>query len=144
MRKKTRTAAAVAATFILAAAALPALNVGYGTTVPAEGKHTMYFFRADSTCGIVDVRRGEEPFYLKSALKGESVLLDDPAKAEKLREKFGAAFVFGEKVSGVENEYYFSSLIPAYITVNGKKINFHVAKRDGAVTVGIPFIFGSY
>ncbi|MBO7214209.1 MAG: hypothetical protein J6V66_01795 [Clostridia bacterium] len=45
---------------------------------------------------------------------------------------------------GVLNEYYYSKKISRVEVISGKKVNFHVAKTHGKVTVGVPLIYYGY
>lgn len=44
----------------------------------------------------------------------------------------------------VENYYFFSEKLPKCETINGKKVNMHVAVSNGKVTVGSPIIYYGY
>ena len=44
----------------------------------------------------------------------------------------------------VENYYYYSSTLPNFVNVNGKKVNVHVAVTKDNITVGYPIIYYGY
>ncbi len=52
--------------------------------------------------------------------------------------------VYSNDIGGIENAYYYSSKISKKEVVGGKRVNFHVAKSNGKITVGIPFIYYGY
>lgn len=130
--------------FILTSALLLiCANVRAGTTIPIEGKHTMYFLSSSSNCVISTLSDDDLPVYFKSALKGESVTFKSGEEEDFLK-RFNVAEVFTEKIGSVSNKYYYSAKIPFYKLINGQKVNIHVSRCGDLATIGIPFIFGSY
>ena len=123
-----------------------AVSLHTGSYIPFSGKHTVYLYSPSSNCEIVELEFGKENSFicLKSFFKGESVVLDDREDKSEIIDYYRACPVFFETVDEIENEYYYSEKISAYITVNGKKVNVHISETDGKIAVGIPFIFGSY
>ena len=130
---------------MISVAALFATDIRSGTKINIEGKHTLYFYSCSSNCSIVDVDEDSEyPIvYLKSSLKGESVVTEKRFAEKYLNEK-KATKVFSENLADITNEYYYSPLIPVYKLINGQKVNVHVSEKKGVTTVGVPLIFGSY
>ena len=122
------------------------VNLSSGASVSLEGKHAFYFYSSSSGCQIVELseEKAKEFVYFKPLLKGESVTLYSPRDKDKFLAKCCAKEVFEESVSGVVNRYYYSPKISRFTTVNGEKVNLHISDSNGIITVGIPFIFGSY
>ena len=59
---------------------------------------------------------------------------------EKLNAKITHYFYDGE----VENYYFFTEKLPKIEVIAGKKVNLHVAKSKGDITVGSPIIYYGY
>lgn len=74
---------------------------------------------------------------------GESVVYTDKSVRE-LEERYRAVLLFEETCGGVINRYYYSPYFTTAITVDGIKINLHIAQREGSVCIGTPIIFGGY
>ena len=131
--------------FALAFSALAARNLSDEFTVDVSGRHTLYLYKSNSSCAIVDVASDQRPLYKKSALKGESVFVENAEDARRYAKDVGAIPVFSEKTDDAEIFCMYSPLIPYHVTVNGEKVNVHLAvKKDGGAVIGVPFIFGSY
>lgn len=65
-------------------------------------------------------------------------------KLAKLLDKYGCEKVHEYSADGVQNVYYYSKKISKIEVVSNKKVNFHVAKANGKITVGVPFIYYGY
>ena len=131
---------------IFSIAATLCVNLRAGASIPVKGKRAFYFASASSNCRIVELceEKAKDFIYFKPALKGESVTLFSPQDKEAILKKYSAKEVFSEKTGDIVNRYYFSPKISSYIEVNGEKANLHISESNGVITVGIPFIFGSY
>ena len=113
-----------------------------GSDIPLEGEKTLYLYSASSNCLILTGQTLRP--YFKSALKGESVVLSDPSSVGGFLEGILAELVFEERVGSTVCEYYYSPQISVYKSINGQKVNIHIAKNPEKTVVGIPLIFGSY
>lgn len=131
-----------AALFFLAIAIYSGMNAGYGSSLKVDGYDRKgYFISPTSNCLIVDL--SENTVYPKRLLKGESVCVS-PSVAENFLKEVNASLIFTETIEDCVCDYYYSGQIPLYTSVNGRKINAHIARRGERITLGVPFIFGSY
>ncbi|MBQ3235043.1 MAG: hypothetical protein IJA97_02670 [Clostridia bacterium] len=66
------------------------------------------------------------------------------SELESLISRYRASMICSDTVDGVECFYYYSPSISKIEVVRGKKVNVHVVKANGKITVGIPFIYYGY
>ncbi len=52
--------------------------------------------------------------------------------------------VYNESINGIKNYYLYTAKLPKKQIVKGKKVNIHLAINGDKVTIGYPFIYGSY
>ncbi len=128
---------------LTSAAIVAATNVGVGYTLNIEGRHTMYFGSTSSDCKIVD-DVDEGAIYFKNRLAGESVKVYGNFDEKSFLSKMHARLVFEEIGENFRCGYYYSPKIRGYKSINGKKVNLHIAVTESGTTVGTPIIFGSY
>ena len=112
----------------------------------ADGDYNLYFGTSSSQCRILSVDKGEyaRGFYDRAGVKGISVNNVDGDFIKSEIEKLNAQLVFTEIVGGVVVKYYYSTKIPAYKRVNGKKVNLQTAESKDNYTIGSPLIFGGF
>jgi|GEM_PF-1812151 len=107
---------------------------------------TLYLDSASSNCERITVSYEQ---YLNEYLSsgrvfGVCVERVDENFAIDIVERLSARPVFEEKLSGTVTKYYYSTKIPFYKRVNGKKVNLQVAESFGNFTVASPLIFGGF
>ena len=52
--------------------------------------------------------------------------------------------VYIEEICGITNYYLYTDKLPKKQVLKGKKVNLHLAVKGDSVTLGYPFIYGSY
>ena len=52
--------------------------------------------------------------------------------------------VYREEINGIKNYYLYTDKLLKKQLVKGEKVNIHVAVKGDRVTLGYPFIYGSY
>lgn len=130
------------AILFLSVAIYSGINIGVGSDLGVDGYDRKgYFLSPNSNCLIVDL--SENTIYPKRLLKGESVCLS-LSEANSFLASKNADLQFCEVIGECVCEYYYCDKIPVYITVNEYRVNAHIAKRGEEITLGVPFIFGSY
>lgn len=122
-----------------------------------------WFFRASNAVQLSELI-GQRVFYLSSSssntliknqlrpldvfrVKGESVrftAVNGQETAEQIIERYRASIRFCESVCGTVSYYCYSPRLQGGLTVNGVKVNLHVAVKDGDCVVGSPMIFGGF
>ena len=121
-------------------------STGVGTSFSGEGLHTFYF-SDKSSCAVaasMPEDEAERAIYVKSDKKGESAVFYSAEKVKRLLLSLGCEKIFSEKGEDFDCDYYYSPEVPTFCTVNGLRVNVHVAKAKDRIVVGIPFIFGGY
>ncbi len=108
-----------------------------------DGKVTLYLLSASSNCQILEVDKNDVKNY-KDQIKGLSLVGLDSSFVEDKIERFDLEKVFEEVGENFSSVYYYSPKIPAYKLINGQKVNFHVAKINDELRIGVPLIFGSF
>ncbi len=118
-----------------------------------KGERTFYLLSNSSNAKIVSFS-DEERIKAQTLqnIKGQSVFFDysyiDEREClqtvEREIEKYGARLIFKEEGAWGVNEYYYSPKLFNFVIIEGKKVNFHVAKNDKGITVGYPLIFSGY
>lgn len=92
------------------------------------------------------------PIIKTFGLKGESTFIakaqgDYDFKVNELKivlSELNAQLKVKEKGEFFNSEYYYSPKISVYSTINGTKVNIHVAYVSNGIRVGCPMIFSSY
>ena len=87
--------------------------------------------------------KGEIPLDKIFLIDGASIKIDSYNMEEKLNllnAKMIHYFTDGE----VENYYFFSEKVHNFEIINGKKVNIHLAVKQGEVVVGSPVIYYGY
>ena len=112
----------------------------------ADGDYNIYVGTASSQCAILSVGKEEyeSGLYDRAGVTGISVNNVDGDYVKSEIDKLNARLVHTEIVGGVVVKYYYSTKIPAYKRVNGKKVNLQTAERSDNFTIGTPLIFGGY
>lgn len=108
---------------------------------------------------------GERTFYLNSAssqsliktelilsdltrIRGESVAFLHEQNAEELAkeifDRYGAKILFTESAGGVTSYYGYAAGLGEPISLQGQRINLHVAVSKERCAVGTPIIFGGF
>ena len=64
--------------------------------------------------------------------------------AFKFVNKLNCTQVCSQEVDGISIYYFYTDKLPKKQIVNDKKINIHLAVKGDVVTLGYPFIYGSY
>ena len=59
-------------------------------------------------------------------------------------EKLDAKVVHSSNVCGIENIYYYSTIIAKYEMVGNSRVNIHIAKSSKGIQVGVPLIYYGY
>ena len=121
-------------------------TVDSGGTLKGEGLHSFYLYSNSSSAKIKTLKESNAKnfFYFKNNLKGESVEFFSQEKVDDLLKNLNAVFVFSEEGELFNCAYYYSDEIDEHVTLNGYKINVHVAKTKTSIIVGTPMIFGSF
>lgn len=111
------------------------------------GTYTFYLYSSSSNAKIISVSAVEAraTFEKITDVCGESLFIPGkaPFAAEQIK-RLKARLLFTENVDGIFSEYYYSNKIPRYKSINGYKVNLHVAYSASGTTIGSPIIFGSY
>ena len=110
-----------------------------------EGERAFYLDSASSQ-GLM---QGEISFLDFPRLRGESVRfpLETKTADETLRnivEKYAATVLFTEEIDGTVSYYCYTAQWSDCVTVQGKKVNLHVALSTKQCVVGAPIIFGGF
>ncbi len=64
--------------------------------------------------------------------------------ATKFIKRLNCTQVYSQEINGITNYYFYTDKLPKKQVVKGEKINIHLAVKGGVVTLGYPFIYGSY
>lgn len=64
--------------------------------------------------------------------------------ASNIINPLNATIVKTEKIDGIINYYYYSKNLARTVTVDGKRVNLHVAVTSSLITVGYPLIYHAY
>ena len=110
------------------------LNIGTGKT--------LYLYSSSSQCSVENSYGNE--IIPRAWLKGEAVTVCDEKEVENFLNNIKAKEVFSESGELFDCVYYYSPKIRYAASVNGKRVNLHVSKRDGIVKIGTPVIFGDF
>ncbi len=117
------------------------------------GEWTFYLLSNSSNAKIVTYSYEERmTAQTLQRIVGQSVFFDyshiDEGEClqtvESQIEKYGARLIFKEEGEWGVSEYYYSPKLFNFVIIEGKKVNFHVAKNDTGITVGYPLIFSGY
>lgn len=123
-----------------AAAICVFLSVSGGDLAEYENR-SVFLFYASSAC---EIKKGENEAYLRKYLKGEcATVTDEDDLAETLKE-LKAEKLFSESGEDFDCEYYFSPRIARYTVIKGVRVNLHVTRKNGIITIGTPINFGSF
>ena len=115
----------------------PVLNI--------NGDNELYLFSDSSSCEILKVEGDIGKRYkMLTDVYGEAVGGLRKSDVDSIVCDFCAKKVFTENVDGITSEYLYSSAIPFYKLINGKKINLHIVCDGEKYKVGSPVIFGGY
>lgn len=112
-------------------------------SLPAGERTEYYLNRASSQADIVSGLEPEELFFLE----GESVTYETEngeTFAKALIRRFRARVFAEETVCGVRSYYCYSPALSSCATIEGFKINLHIAVRGNVVKAGTPIIFGGF
>ena len=131
---------------IVACAFVLCFLIGGGSSLKGEGSHTFYLYSKSSNAKIVTLseENASNFLYLKSNLKGESVIFYNKNKVASLINELRARKIFIESGDDFHCEYYYSNKINDYVILKGKKVNLHVCYSKDYISVGTPIIFGSF
>ena len=75
---------------------------------------------------------------------GYCVTLTEKQKVFDFIKNLNCKQVYTEEISGITNYYLYTDKLPKKQVVKGKKVNIHLAIKEDSVTLGYPFIYGSY
>ncbi len=108
----------------------------------AEYKNRSVFLRyASSAC---EIARGEERLYLRKNLKGECAEVETEEELLKTLKALKAEKLFTESGGNFNCEYYYSPRIARFTIIKDRRVNLHVNRRNGVITIGTPINFGSF
>ena len=112
----------------------------------AEGDFYLYTGSASSQCRIISITKAdyEKGMYDYLGVCGGSVHNVSEGYIIAQIEKLGARHVLTERSGDTVTKYYYSTKIPVYKRVNGKKVNLQTAETCDSYTIGSPLIFGGY
>ena len=111
-----------------------------------QGERTFYLYNASSQ----SLQKHELSLSDIFSVKGESVQFffsgEAKAEAERIAALYGGRILFKEEVLNVVSYYAYTPNFSDGVTVDGVKINLHIAfcKERGTCVVGSPIIFGGY
>lgn len=130
----------ITACALFAAAICVFLSVSRGDL--AEYKNRSVFLRyASSAC---EIARGEERLYLRKNLKGECAAVENEENLIKTLKDLKAEKLFSESGENFDCEYYYSPRIARFTIIKDRRVNLHVTRRNGVITIGTPINFGSF
>ena len=112
-----------------------------------EGKR-MYFLDSASsketlTVGELARVKGESVSTLKSTYEGGRYALNEDL-AKNIAARYGATILFTERVGDCISYYAYTEKWQDSLSINGVKVNLHIALDCERLTVGTPIIFGGY
>ena len=140
MKKSFREKLKITACALFAAAICVFLSVSRGDLT--EYKDRSVFLRyASSAC---EIARGEERLYLRKTLKGECAEVESEENLIKTLKDLKAEKLFSESGENFDCEYYYSPRIARFTIIKDRRVNLHVTRRNGVITIGTPINFGSF
>ena len=83
-------------------------------------------------------------FYTIKSVTGQSLATYDKNYIDDFLQKKECKKVFSEVLDGIEINYYYSSKISGYRSINGKKVNLQTCDDNGLYTIGSPLIYGGF
>ena len=112
----------------------------------STGEIYAYLGNASSQCEMICVSdEGVDGGMINGKkICGYCVMNVDSSYVEQKIKELNAQLVFSERVGDTDTKYYYSTKIPVYKRVNGKKVNLQTAETNGNNTIGSPMIFGGY
>ena len=125
---------------LFAAAICIFLSVSGGDLAKFKNR-SVFLFYASSAC---EIKKGEDKIYLRKYLKGECATLTDEDDLDLTLKQLKAEKLFTESGEDFNCEYYFSPRIARFTIINGARINLHVTRKNGVITIGTPINFGSF
>ena len=140
MKKSFREKLKITACALFAATICVFLSVSRGDLT--EYKDRSVFLRyASSAC---EIARGEERLYLRKTLKGECAEVESEEDLIKTLNDLKAEKLFCESGENFDCEYYYSPRIARFTIIKDRRVNLHVTRRNGVITIGTPINFGSF
>ena len=103
------------------------------------GAHTYYLDSASSQ-SLVKTRLSFSDIF---RVRGESVVTAE-RDLESIANRFQATLVAVEETDGAVSYYYVVEAWQYGISLNGKRVNLHIAVGNDRVVVGTPVIFGGF
>lgn len=108
-----------------------------------EGGRSYEFYLGDSSAAILPSSDPVLDKLLLSHVKGESVRYEGD-RYDDLKTSFHARLLFTEEAAGVTNYYLYSPLLEGGVSLNGEKVNLHIAVSGERTAAGTPLIFGGF
>ena len=124
---------------------------GVTRLIGIEGKR-MYFLDSASSQGLQKETltvgelarvKGESVSTLKSTYEGGRYALNEDL-ARDIAARYGATILFTERVGDCISYYAYTEKWQDGLSINGVKVNLHIALDCERLTVGTPIIFGGF
>lgn len=108
--------------------------------------YTLYAGSESSNARMLVCREGREWLdkLLAKGLTGESASYGDTHTALSEAKRLDTHILFVEYAAGITNYYGYSPRLSGGVTVNGERVNVHVAVSDRGSAIGTPIIFGGF